>query len=164
MRITIIPSERAVTVDGMRLVVDMSFDTSAHAIQWYGDYGTIEYKVGGARHITDYEVVRPFVDAHAAIVNAPAPAPTQEEIIALYEAELDNMLDGVAKEFRFADRTRLALRAAYPNEWQALAIKYGTWMDACNAMAWAEMRAVIAEERPMPTVEGFIAMFPEFEP
>ena len=89
--------------------------------------------------------------------------PTQAEIIASYESALDKYLDSVAQRYRYADRTRLALRASYPNEDQALAVAFGTWMDQqCNRPAKQLMQDVIAGIKPQPTLEEFLASLPEF--
>lgn len=91
------------------------------------------------------------------------PPKSQGEVIKQYETELDTMLDGVAKGLTFKDRHALALRAAYPNQWQTLGIAFGTWMDGVNAQAWQIMSEVLAGTRPLPTVGEFLALFPAFE-
>lgn len=95
------------------------------------------------------------------VLQAP-PQPTETQLIALYENALDNMLDGVARQYRYADRTRLALRAGYPNQHQALAIAFGTWMDGCNDQAKQLYLDVKAGTVQMPTLEQFIAGFSPF--
>lgn len=46
MRITIVPEDRTVIVDGIRHTVDCSsIDSSIHAVQWYEDYGDVEFKI-----------------------------------------------------------------------------------------------------------------------
>ena len=92
------------------------------------------------------------------------PKPTQEEIIAEYELELDNFLDGVAQSYRFKDRRSLAQRAAAPpdTQWQALGYAFFGWMEGCNTFAYALLNQVIAGEVPMPTKEEFIASLPAF--
>ena len=46
MRLTIIPSDNFVSIDGVGFHdIDLSFiNTNVHAIQWYGDNGVIEIK------------------------------------------------------------------------------------------------------------------------
>ena len=94
----------------------------------------------------------------------PEPEPTLAEIVATYESALDAFLDAKAQEFRFADRTRLALRAAYPNAWQPLGVAFGTWMDQCNVQVAAGLQEVINGNRPIPTVESMLAELPAFIP
>lgn len=87
---------------------------------------------------------------------------TEAQLVAHYEAALDAHLDAVAQSYRYADRTRLALRAAYPNQHQALATAFGTWMDTCNDIAKQRYHAVKAGTSSLPTLEDFIAMLPPF--
>ena len=78
------------------------------------------------------------------------------------ETALDAHLDAVAHSFRFTDRTRLALRAGYPNPWQALGIAFGTWMDTCNSMTAAGLQDVLDGTIPLPSAAEVIAQLPEF--
>ena len=91
-------------------------------------------------------------------------ADRQSATVAQYEQALDDHLDSVARVHRFSDRTRLALRAAYPNDWQSLGVAYGTWMDICNKQAQTLLQSVLAGQVQIPTLEAFIASFPAFEP
>lgn len=90
------------------------------------------------------------------------PAKSSTEIIADYEAALDAHLDMVAQQHRYNDRLTFALRSGYPNPWQADGIKFGTWMDSCNAQAFALLESVLAGETELPSKEDFIASLPEF--
>lgn len=93
------------------------------------------------------------------------PPPSPADLVARYEALLDQHLDAVAQKYRYADRTRLALRAGYPNEHQPLALAFGTWMDqSCNRPAKQLMVDVIAGKKPMPSEDEFIAGLPPFVP
>jgi hypothetical protein len=90
------------------------------------------------------------------------PSPSEQEVYAQYEAALDVFLDGVAQGYRYGDRTRLALRAGYPNQHQALASDFGTWMDRCNDQA-KQLYVDVKEGRAsLPTIPDFIASFPAF--
>lgn len=89
---------------------------------------------------------------------------TPEQIIAQYEAALDEHLDAVAQADRWDDRRSFALRAAYPNPWQQKATAYGTWMDACNAQSYTLMQQVLAGEIEIPSIEDFIASLPVYTP
>ena len=84
MRVTIVPEDRYIQVDGRGLNFAFAADANIHAIQWYGDHGTVEQKVGGSRPATLAEV-QPFVDlweAERARVDAPPPVvpPTAEQV------------------------------------------------------------------------------------
>lgn len=94
-------------------------------------------------------------------LSSPAPA-TETELISRYESALDNLLDGVARNYRYADRTRLALRAGYPNQHQVLATAFGTWMDTCNDIAKQRYQEVKAGTATLPTLDEFLALLPAF--
>ncbi len=102
-----------------------------------------------------------IIDAENERIAAEKAAQTQREIAAI-EAALDAHLDAVAQQYRFADRTRLALRAGYPNPWQALGLAFGTWMDACNTQAAQGLQDFIDGKVPLHTPEEVIAQLPEF--
>ena len=106
-------------------------------------------------------VNQPLIDAEMARLAAESATQTQRAL-AEVEAALDAHLDAVAQQYRFADRTRLALRAGYPNPWQAIGVAFGTWMDACNAMAAQGMQDFLDGKIPLQTPEQVIAQLPEF--
>jgi translation elongation factor P/translation initiation factor 5A len=60
MRVTIVPDDSCIIVDGEALQFSFAADSNIHAIQWYDTYGTIEYKSGPAEYFTDQSVVTPF--------------------------------------------------------------------------------------------------------
>ena len=102
-----------------------------------------------------------LIDAENARIAAEQAAQTQRAL-AEVEAAIDAYLDSVAQQYRFTDRTRLALRAGYPNPWQALGIAFGTWMDACNAQAAAGLQDFLDGKVPLQTPAEIIAQLPEF--
>lgn len=61
MRVTIVPEDRYIQVDGRGLNFDYPSNPNIHAIQWYGDHGIVEQKTGGSRP-TILEEVQFFVD------------------------------------------------------------------------------------------------------
>jgi hypothetical protein len=86
MRVTIIPSDNIVAVDGKVFRVDCSsIDPDIHAVQWYGALGgEIEYKApvdGGARlpneNISDFAPFQPVVNLWIIENNKPPPQPSQ---------------------------------------------------------------------------------------
>lgn len=95
------------------------------------------------------------------VLSAPPP-PSESEIVSKYETALDNHLDSVAQSYRYADRTRLALRAGYPNQHQVLATAFGTWMDTCNDIAKQRYQEVKAGTATLPTLDEFLALLPAF--
>lgn len=65
MRVTVIPSDKLVMVDGLALQFDFPAPKELHALQWYEDRGEIEYDGASNQVIQaeDYdEYVKPFVD------------------------------------------------------------------------------------------------------
>ena len=90
-------------------------------------------------------------------------AANRQSAVSGLEAELDRYLDSVAQQYRFSDRTRIALRAAYPNKWRALAVAFGTWMDAVNALCEAAITDVLSGSRSLPTWEQLLSELPAFE-
>lgn len=69
MRVTIIPDDKFVSVDGDGLLdLDLSFvDSNIHAIQWYGTHGEIEYKDPVTGKMTSNEEITSFDQFQQAI-------------------------------------------------------------------------------------------------
>lgn len=95
-------------------------------------------------------------------VQEPAPEPTQAEIIAQYERALDAHLDATAQAHRYDNRFTFALRSGYTGPYQADGKAFGTWMDDCNAQAYALLKDVVDGKKTMPTINDFIAGLPPF--
>lgn len=95
------------------------------------------------------------------VLQDPAP-PTQEQIIAQYEAALDAHLDSAARQHRYDNRFTFALRAGYPGPYHAEAVAFAEWMDLCNSQSFALLASVEAGNVPMPSVEDFIGGLPAF--
>lgn len=89
-------------------------------------------------------------------------AETPEQTIARYEAALDAHLDATARMHRYDNRFTFALRAAYPGPWHADGVAFASWMDACNAQAYALLQSVMLGEAQMPSIADFLAAFPPF--
>jgi hypothetical protein len=69
MRVTIIKSDKTVSVDGDPRVIDALIDLPGiSAVQWYDDYGEIEYEGHSQpnRRFFDLAPYQRFIDAHAA--------------------------------------------------------------------------------------------------
>lgn len=61
MRVTIIPVENRVSVEGMSEAVDCFSYEDINAVQWYGDHGEIEYWNGlGAKKLRANTVIDDF--------------------------------------------------------------------------------------------------------
>ena len=65
MKVSIIPSDKTIIVDGQALTFDYDIDPTIHALQWDGDSGEIEYKDGTANEqFTDSTLVDSLVSAY----------------------------------------------------------------------------------------------------
>lgn len=81
MRLTIIPSDRTVIVDGVSATVTFTSPETVHALQWFNDTGWIEYTDGTANEKIEAlpDWVGAAVDAHTVAVT---PVPLTPEQIA----------------------------------------------------------------------------------
>jgi hypothetical protein len=63
MKLTVIPSDRFISVDGEKLFFDFTADPNIHAIQWHENHGHVEYI--NPRHNEDIaeDFILPFVTA-----------------------------------------------------------------------------------------------------
>lgn len=79
MRLTVIFPDATVYVDGVARHVEMPpHDANWRAIQWDGDLGDVEVRVGAGFSIDHFDIVAPFVAAWtAAAPPPPAVAPGQ---------------------------------------------------------------------------------------
>jgi len=65
MKVSIIPSDKTIIVDGQALTFDYDIDPTIHALQWDGDSGEIEYNDGIANEqFTDSTLVDTLVSAY----------------------------------------------------------------------------------------------------
>jgi len=65
MKVSIIPSDKTIIVDGQALTFDYDIDPTIHAIQWDEDSGEIEYKDGiGNEQFTDSTLVDSLISAY----------------------------------------------------------------------------------------------------
>ena len=158
MKITILPREQTITVDGETLAFAFPQDLNVLSIRWDGDNGYIE-RINGKRLDAQWANVQPYLD----LFNAEqARAPTADELIKKYEGALDAHLDAAAKAHRYDNRFTFALRAGYPGPYHDEAVAFAAWMDACNSQSYALMASVLAGTAQQPTIDAFIAGLPEF--
>ena len=65
MKVSIIPSDKIIIVDGQALTFDYDIDPTIHALQWDGNSGEIEYNDGIANEqFTDSTLVDSLVSAY----------------------------------------------------------------------------------------------------
>lgn len=79
MKLTIIPDDRYIAVDGIGKTLEFTLDANIHAVQWDGESGTVEQKIGGSRAIEDLLEFQDIIDLFYAPPPQP-PAPTFEEL------------------------------------------------------------------------------------
>lgn len=87
----------------------------------------------------------------------------QDALIGTYTSAMDRLFDETAQQKNYDNRVTATLRAGYPGPFQAEGIAFGTWMDTCYAMGYQIMAEVLAGQRPMPTVDEFLALLPTME-
>ena len=92
MRVTIIPVDGFVSVDGVGFGgFDLSFiDTSVHAVQWYETHGDIEVKDPVTGRMVANEVITSIDAFQPAISLWQAAKTTQDEAIAAEAAAVNN--------------------------------------------------------------------------
>lgn len=89
---------------------------------------------------------------HAAVV--------RKNTIAEFISTLERHYDSVAQQRLYDNRLTCALRAGYEGPFRGEGVAFATWMDGCNAYAYAQMAAVLAAERQQPTPQGLIDELP----
>lgn len=63
MKLTVIPSDRTIYIDGESLQVGISFNDDIHAIQWDDNKGSIEYVDGRVKKFDSIKVVELYIKA-----------------------------------------------------------------------------------------------------
>lgn len=64
MKISVVPGDRAIIVNGESLVFDYQvFPATLHAIQWHGTSGTLEFATGPQQWFDNFAIVEPYLDA-----------------------------------------------------------------------------------------------------
>ena len=95
----------------------------------------------------------------------PADAGEQQQQEALrikaeIEAGIDAYIDSVAQAKGYDNRLTCMARAGFEGPFQAEGIAFGQWMDSCYLACFQIMDEVMAELRPVPTVDELIAELP----
>jgi hypothetical protein len=165
MKVTIIPTDGVVQVDGRAIKLDLTdMQPNIHAVQWDGTTGHVEYNDGSPNALIDNLAdFQPWLTrwyAARAIEDAPPPPPTPEQIQASLTAAMDRHIDGVARAKGYDSRITCAMRAGYVNPWQTECIAFGQWMDQCYLIGLAILNDVQSGTRPVPTAEALIAELP----
>ncbi len=89
----------------------------------------------------------------------PDPPPIEARKAALEQA-VQAHLDAACATRRWDNIRTAALRAGYPGPYQAEAIAWAQWMDACWVRALSVMNDVLARKMAEPTAAELVAMLP----
>lgn len=68
MKLTIIPSDKVVIIDGVFKKFDFTIDSNFHAVQWDGSNGFVETIVGNNIELENLDDFSEIVEQHAALV------------------------------------------------------------------------------------------------
>lgn len=98
-----------------------------------------------------------WLDSGKAFTAPPAPALT----VADFHKALYDHLDAFAHADGWDNRVTFMQRAAFPGRWQAWAILFCEWVDACEVLALDLLDQVTAGEAPPPaSTDEFISLLP----
>lgn len=74
---------------------------------------------------------------------------------------MDDLFNAVAHAKHYDNRVTCVLRAGYPGPFHAEGLAFATWMDNCNAAAYAMLQEVQGGTRQMPqTITEALALLP----
>lgn len=167
MKLTIIPSDGLVGVDGTFYPVDMTgIDPGIHAVQFNGAAGEIEFvdKADANEEIKDVAAFQFLIDRWQAahdLATAPPPPPTAEQTIASLTGDVQAHLDATARTRNYDGILSLCSYAssAHPT-FGAEGLAGVAWRDAVWAACYAIMADVQAGTRAVPTTAALLAELP----
>ena len=109
----------------------------------------------------DAAIAAGWVDVTASWPPAP-PAPTEAEVVASYQAAVQNELDAYAVSMKYESILSMASYANSTNDqFKAEALAALAWRDNVWSSCYATLAAVQAGTQPMPVlVEAFVATLP----
>lgn len=99
-----------------------------------------------------------ITQAEATILRTPQL--TQAQQFTAIEHRIEQHMDSVAQSDKWDNRWTCSARAGYVNPWQARAIIFAQWMDACWLYTIQEQQKVIAGTRTMPTPDQAVIELP----
>lgn len=112
----------------------------------------VEISEGHWIELVTNQGARRFVEGDVVVYD-----PTTSPTITDYEIAIQNLVDGTARERRFADGVSLASYVASTKpKWAAEAQAFVAWRDNVWTYAYNEFAKVQAGDRPQPTVEKFL--------
>jgi len=101
-----------------------------------------------------------FLDGDELLV-VPFSIERDDEIVAAMIRSMEFHMDAVAQSDGWDNRWTCVARAGYSNPWQAKAVAFGGWMDACWEHAIQVQADVLAGNRAAPTEAELIAELPQ---
>ena len=174
--LTVVPADQLIIVDGQVLRFAFPAPSEIHAVQWHAGKGHIEYKDGSLNRelgANDYAVeIQPFValwEGEKARLDAIEEAernrpPTLEEAQKRFTDAIQGRLDAFART-RSYDGILSATTYATSTAPQFKA--EGQYAVEARDMIWAAayviLDAVLAGERPMPSLEELFQELPELK-
>lgn len=163
-RLTIIPSDKSIYVDGLSYnEFDLIFIPSdVHALQWAVDNGRIE-RVGEAdeliKSLPDWAVKAEALwqERHDAVMNPPIMPPTVNDFVSAIKQKFDT----VAQEKQFDGQISIATYVTSLNpQWKAESDAFIAWRDAVWEYAYKEFSKFQSGELTMPSIADFLAELP----
>lgn len=168
-RLTIVPVDAAVYVDGVALIgLDLSsasIPDDVHALQWSDNAGWIEFKQDLNLANEEIEELPQWALAAQAlwetrmdeINNPPVPPLTQQDFIIAIKQQLNDV--SIARNYEneysiasYANSTNLV--------WKADAEAFIAWRDSVWLYTYSELALIQAGDKPVPTIEEFISGLP----
>ncbi|HAT1964749.1 TPA: hypothetical protein I8Z55_000360 [Legionella pneumophila] len=168
-KLTIIPSDGAVYVDGLALFgFDLSFiPQEVHALQWMQNMeipgGWIEYKGlpnEPIEALPDWanQALTLWQIKYDEINNPPAHPLTQNDFIKAIKQHLDKK----AQEKNYESEYSIASYTDSTNQqWKLEAQSFVIWRDSVWLYAYSELALIQSGEKPVPTIEEFIQSLPD---
>lgn len=173
MRVSIIPSDGTVTIDGVGIGgLDLSWiSENIHAIIWMDTFGEVQIKDSKGLIVENKPIssldefdraVQQWKMKKEEMDNPVLMPPTREQIIRMYTGALEDHYDQKAGEKGYDNRFTCALRAGYPGPFQQEGIRFAQWMDNCNYLGYQTLALVENGHIPLPSVEDFVESMPLF--
>jgi hypothetical protein len=165
MKLSIIPADGVIVIDGRSLRCSFSAPNGIHAIQWSGSDGVIEYATGPAEAFNDFQIVAPYIAAWESqrdVEDAPPPPPTADQIKTALVSAVQRHLDTEAKTRGYDGILSLASYASSTHPPFSAEGKAGLdWRDAVWSYCYQVLADVQAQTRPIPTEAKLIAELPK---
>lgn len=177
-RITIIPEDQFVSIDGrgFNRINLSSIPDNIHAVQWYGEFGSIEYKPDSHgdrlpnKEISSMDEFKEVIAAWEKACNsadAPPPPPpplTLEERLAQFSNRVQSMLDAKAREHNYDNIQAACTYTTSRNpKYAAEAQACVEWRDAVWAKYYELQNKIRIGVIPVPAEEELLDSLPQMQ-